>query len=418
MGLLRNRNFAILLSGQLISTIGNNLFGIALPWYVYALTNSKSDLALTGIAQTLPAIVGLVAGVWVDRWSKRSTMIASDIVRGVLSGILFIDVLFHWPLWTILLMVLALQVVGQFFNPASGALFPLLVDSDDIAGGSGLLQSSNATAQLIGTVSGGALMGALGAPFLFLLDAVSFFASVVSLFFIRVKESIKPRQSGEPVVLNTSTSVQVFFRDWLEGLRLIGRSKFLILVIAAALVINFALAPMDIALTAWVKGPMHGIPLDLGIINGGFFVGVVLGGLSVGFLSKHVPIRVVLLLGTVLLGICVAAFGLFLLVVPETVLAMLAGFAIGSVNGSLNATFIQMVPEDMRGRAFGILGGLAAMAMPLGMVIFGALMVHISLPLLFIVIGGLSAVTGLSFLLPVKDDQTQLQQKSDIEAAQ
>jgi len=428
MRVLKNRNFAILLSGQLVSTIGNNLFSIALPWYVYALTNSKSALALTGVAETLPAVVGLVAGVWVDRWSKRATMITADLIRALLSVVLFVDVLSHWPLWTILLMVLALQMVGQFFNPASGALFPLLVNSEDIADGSGLLQSSNATAQLIGTVSGGALMGALGAPLLFLLDAISFLASVVSLFFIRVKETIVSRApiptptpgaagesapstgakstspTNEPRTRGIGTSVHRFFQDWLEGWSLIRQSKFLVLIIAAALVANFALAPMDIALTAWVKGPMHGAPVDLGIINGGFFIGVILGGISVGVISRHMAMRQRFLIGLVALGACVASFNLFRGVAPEAALALLAGFCTGSFNGSLNAMFIQMIPEALRGRAFGILGGLAAFAMPLGMVIFGWLMVHMSLQMIFVLIGALCALSGASFLLPIKYD--------------
>ncbi|QQE78206.1 MFS transporter [Alicyclobacillus sp. SO9] len=425
MGLLKNRNFAILLSGQLVSTIGNNLFSIALPWYVYTLTNSKSALALTGVAQTLPAVVGLVAGVWVDRWRKRTTMISSDVVRGALSLILFAGIVLHWPLWTILVMVLALQGAGQFFSPAAGALFPLLVKKEDIPSGSGLLQSSNATAQLLGTVSGGALMGAFGAPVLFLLDAVSFFVSVISLFFIRVKEAIVPRPSETPSsspaqgeqpqqaanpLVNSKKRMHAFLQDWLDGLKFLVSSHFLILVVSAALVVNFALAPVDIAITAWVKGPMHGVPVDLGIINGGFFIGVILGGISVGAVTKHIAIRKLLLLGLLGIGICVGIFGLFRTVVPETTIALVTGLAIGSVNGSLNAMFIQMVPEAMRGRAFGILGALSTFAMPLGMALFGWLIVQLPLHIVFILIGAVCSLSGLTFLLPVKDAPTPANQ--------
>ncbi|KPV43755.1 MFS transporter [Alicyclobacillus ferrooxydans] len=423
MTLAKNRNFIFLLSGQLVSTVGNNLFGIALPWYVYALTGSKSALALTGIAQTMPALIGLVAGVFVDRWPKRATMIWSDVIRALFSGVLVLDVLFHWPFWTVLAMVLALQAVGQFFNPASGALFPLLVDEGDVAAGSGILQSSSATAQLLGTVSGGALMGALGAPFLFFMDTISFLVSVFSLLFIRVKEVVtrqttteNQKPAGESSLAGVrhrsestaASRIRTFLKDWIEGLSLISRSKFLLLVLASALVTNFALAPMDITLTAWVKGPMHGSPLALGIINGGFFVGVILGGMFLGVISKRVPLRATLLIGLIGIGLCTMAFGLFHTTVPETIVSVVAGVAAGSLNGALSATMIQLIPPAIRGRAFGIFGAMATFATPLGMVLFGSLMIHVSLQTLFVLIGSIAALSGLSFLLPIPNDQDRL----------
>ncbi len=193
MSLVKNRNFMILLSGQLVSTAGNNLFGIALPWYVYSLTGSKEALALTGIAQTVPAITGLFSGVMVDRWRKRATMMGSDGIRAILNFILFGAVLLKWPFSTILLMVLALETAGQFFGPASAALFPLLVNEDQVAAGSGLLQSSNATAQLVGTVSGGALMALLGPLFCFCLTGFpSLHPSLASRSFASERPSPLP----------------------------------------------------------------------------------------------------------------------------------------------------------------------------------------------------------------------------------
>lgn len=402
MSLLKNFNFTVLLSGQLVSTLGNNLFNIALPWYVYTLTNSKTALALTGITGTLPAIVGLFAGVLVDRWRKRTTMIVSDVIRALISFALVAAVIAKWPFWSLLLMVLALQTVGQFFGPASAAFFPLLVEPEEVTAGSGMMQSSNATAQLIGTVTGGALMAVLGAPLLFLFDGLSFTVSVVSLLFIRVKEVIT-QSAGDAKSASSS-----FLRDWLEGISLLSRSKFLVLVIVAALVTNAALAPLDVTMTAWVKGPLHGTAFNLGLINGGFFIGIIVGGILLGWVAQKVPLRAVLVFGLVAIGVCSSAFGLFHNPWPDVALTIISGFAAGSLNGSLGAMFIQLIPAEIRGRAFGLIGALATIAMPVGMTVFGALMVRLPLPVVFALMGALCTVSGLSLLLPVRNDTVRL----------
>ncbi|MCL6453932.1 MAG: MFS transporter [Alicyclobacillus sp.] len=416
MSLKGNRNYAILLSGQVVSTFGNNLFSIALPWYVYALTNSKSDLALTGLAQTLPAVVGLFAGVLVDRWAKRATMMGSDLVRAALSLVLFTAVLLHWPFWTILAMVLGLQVAGQFFGPASSALFPMLMDPEDIAAGTGISQSANATAQLAGTVSGGALLASLGAPLLFLLDFGTFLVSVASLFFIRVKERAGADAGGAHTTVDADARGrwQGFVHDWLYGFHLVRQSRFLMLILLAALVTNGALAPFDIAITAWVKGPMHGTSLDLGLINGGFFVGAIAGGVLLGKTARRLPLRTVLVLGLVVIGACCGCFGLLHNVIAEIALGVVAGFASGNLNGALSTEMIRMVPVALRGRIFGLTGALSTFAMPVGMAGFGALMVHVPLPVVFAVMGSLAVLAGLALLMPVPDDKHRLAEEAGV----
>lgn len=424
MSLMKNRNFAILVSGQVVSTLGNNLYGLALPWYVYTLTNSKSALALTGIAETLPAVVGLFAGVLVDRWRKRKTMIVSDIIRAIINFILFVCVINHSSLWPILTLVLVLQVAGQFFSPASSALFPLLVNKDEVASGSGIMQSSNAAAKLAGTISGGALMAALGASLLFLLNAVSFLMSVASLFFVRVKESqsTSKREDAREVTQSDGarsvddsqarkrdkSPIATFFRDWLDGVTLAAKSKYLVLTTICALVTNASLAPFELALTAWVKGSMHGSAFDLGVITAGLFVGIIVGGVVLGKLSKMVSQRVILSAGLSSIGVLTAGFGLFHRTVEETALSVILGFTLGCLNGSLNATFINLIPQSMRGRIFGFLGATSMVAAPLGIAIFGSLMVHISLQLLFVLIGAMCLLSGLSVMLPIPDDKERL----------
>lgn len=395
--LFQNRNFVWLFSGQFVSQIGNSLFMIALPWFVYTQTGSKGALAIAGFAQSLPGIAALFAGVFVDRWSKRHTMIGSDILRFALALGLFFMSLFHASLVLIILSVFLLQLIGTFFNPAAGALTPLVVDRELIPSAMGVGQSSLAAAMLLGQVGGGTLLTAFGAPTLFWIDAFSFIISVASLGLIRIQEPVLEQRS--------KTS---FFSEWKAGLQLTLRSKMVLLVTLAALLSNFAFAAFDIILTAWVKGPMHSNAIGLGLTGGAFFVGMIVGGLLLGQVSKRLSLRQTLLLGFILTSLFIALMAVLPNLYWNMSALLLAGIMNGLLNGTLSAKLVELIPEDMRGRMFGTLQALMTLASPLGMAVFGGLMVYLRLGTLILLMASISLLAGLSFLLPIRDDSQNL----------
>lgn len=397
MGILKNRNFAILFSGQLISTVGNSLFTIALLWYIMDSTNSKGALALTGFALTLPSVAGFFVGVLIDRWKKRSTMILSDSVRAlILITLFFISIHAHPSIFLIIGLVLGLQLIGLFFSPSVMALLPELIPHEDIPSAMGLNQSGSAFAQLSGLVGGGAFLAILGAPLLFLSDAITFIISVASLFFIRVTEIIKPKS-------NSSLA-----REWWSGLRTIIEYKLILRVVLAACVANFAMAPFDVMLTVWVKGPLHGSALTLGLINGSLLGGIICGGAVLGWITQRVTVKRVLISGFILFGACIAMVGAYPNQIWDMVVTFLSGIAMGGLNGTIGAMAIQVVPKEMRGRIFGTLQALATISMPCGMALFGFLMVHIPLIYIFLLIGLCTVISGLSFFIPIKSELSSM----------
>lgn len=390
--ILRNKSFAILFGGQIVSTLGTNLYLLALPWYVYIVTGSKADLAIVGFAQSLPGLAGLVAGVFVDRWNKRRTMIVADLMRGALSLLIGLIAIWRLSFLWIVVIVLLLQLVGVFFGPAESVLLPLVVREENVPAAMGINQSGSATAQLAGQAGGGALLSALGAPVLFLANGISFFVSVVSLLFVRAPE---PPRGGEP---------SNFLTDWKEGFAILGRSRMILLIVASALVANFGLAAFDIALTAWIRGPLRDSALWLGFIGAAFFVGIIVGGMLLGTVAKKVPLRAVVMSGLIIDGALISSVGAVRTNWWAIAILVLTGLAVGIMNGSIGAMAVQVVPDPLRGRVFGLLGTLSTMATPLGLAVYGALMVVVPLPVLFILMGVVSVLAGLAFLLPIRDD--------------
>lgn len=402
MKILRNRNYSILLSGQLISQVGNNLYMLGLPWYVYVSTGSKAALALAGFFQVLPQFLGIFTGVFVDRWNKRLVMVVSDLLRALAAAALFEVTRNHGHLSVIIALVLVLEFFGRFFNPAYASLLPLVINKEDLAEASGLSQSSSAVAQLVGTFGGGPLIQFLGAPLLFLCNAVSFILSAASLLFVRPQErdaaSMRGSQEG-------GTSIG---REWVEGIHIMLSSKTISLIIFVAMMANFGFAAFDIASTAWVKGPMHGNAITLSIVCAAFFIGMLGGGVSLGWFSKRLGLKKIIIIGLVLDGVLAGLFSFNPHLAWALPCLLIMGISIAVMNGALSTYMYQIVPTAMRGRLFGLLGSLSSLMSPVGVAVYGALMVHIPLHLLILLIGVPSIAAGLLLLLPVKDDADAL----------
>lgn len=127
LALLRRRNFALLWFGQLISQIGDMALILALPFYVYQLTGSLLQTGLMYIVETLPRILfGSLAGVFVDRWDRRRTMIMADVGRAaVLLPMLLVRDPSH--LWLIYVIACVQSTISLFFAPALTAITPTLL---------------------------------------------------------------------------------------------------------------------------------------------------------------------------------------------------------------------------------------------------------------------------------------------------
>jgi MFS transporter, DHA3 family, macrolide efflux protein len=387
VSLLRNRNYSLLLFGQLISTFGDNLYSLALPWFIYSLTGSKSDLALSGVLVYLPAVAGLFVGVLVERWQKRTTMIWSDLIRLVIVIAMFEAARFATHIWLLLALVVILQLVGTIFSPANSALLPIIIGKDDITSASGIRQSGIATTRLLSNLSGGAIMTLFGAAEMFLLDAFTFVASIASLLLLRVKE---------PATDHTKSTDM--FAEWRAGMQYIWRHSDVLRVVITTVLANFALIPTEIVIVAWVKGPMHGQAYVLGITMAAISIGNIVGGVLVKRLTKVMSLRSVLVVGLAATGICVLLIGFDANQLYAMIMLLVVGVAIGVMNGAIGAFYLHSIKPDFRGRTLSTLRALASVAAPIGTSVYGFLMVHLPLSWVFVLLGIPILASGIVML--------------------
>ncbi len=388
--LWRNTNLTILVSGQWVSQVGNNLFELAVYWYVLAQTHQAASLGWVGTAMALPGVLGLMTGVFVDRMDRRWTMVGSDVLRAALSALLGVFALLHvLPLWLFLVLVLLLMAVGTFFNPASGALLPQIVPDEQLAAANGLYSSAGSSAGLIGMFGGGIVMSLLGPILLFFMNAASFVVSVVSLMFLRV-----PRRERVPAAAGAGQ----LYSEWVEGFKVYRAIPLLRTLLLAALFVNFAGQGLGVLAAAWVKGPLHGTAFDYALFGAAITVGAIAGALTAAQVMRRFPIEQVLPAGTIGIGLAVVILSRVPLLWVTLLCMLLAGIAMGLMNTGLTTMMQRIVPQEKMGRVFGTLGALLTLANPVGAAVAGALAVVWSVPFIYLLFGVLILLGSLPLL--------------------
>lgn len=400
--LVKHRNFGVLWAGQVVSVFGNNLFTIALPWFVYYTTHSKEDLVLTGLSLTLPGVGGVFAGVFVDRWSKRRTMIIVDIARCTLLVVLSVIVHYAWSLDILLSLLFLFRLVGSLFSPAESSLIPLVVDAEELPNASALNQSGRSIAQVLGSASGGTLLIWFGAWWLFLADAASFALSSASLWAVQIVEPV-------PKALERH-----FWMELRSGWVIIRNSPQLLRVLLVAVLANGTFAPLDIILTAWVRDRLHATSFWFGALNGGFFIGMILGGLCLPICRRQLSLMRIAQIGLLVMGGALGGMVAWPNPYWDSGMMIIFGAANGVMASALTTWLWQSVPANVRGRVFGTLSAGVNVSAALGMVVVGVLMTDVTLPILLVLVALLAwAETGI-LLLPIRRPGFHDRSQSDV----
>ncbi|MDQ2999104.1 MAG: MFS transporter, partial [Chloroflexota bacterium] len=150
----RRRNFTLLWIAQLISVAGSALTALAASILVYRLTGSALSVGLMLMATALPSLlIGLVAGVFVDRYDRKRIMIAADMIRAVLLGA--IPLLIPFGITWLYVIVIVSSAVGQFFNPAHASLLPETASDEELAAANAFIAISSFGSTAIGFAAAG-----------------------------------------------------------------------------------------------------------------------------------------------------------------------------------------------------------------------------------------------------------------------
>lgn len=192
---LRQRDFALLWTAGLISLAGDKVLALALPFYVYAQTESALATATMFIAQALPPLlVSAVAGVVVDRTDRKRLLVLADVLRGAILFLLLAVRSVEY-LWIAYLVAFLESAVSQFAGPAKSALVPRLVSDDNLVAANALNAQTKALTNLAAPALGGMLLGLFGLASVALVDSASYFVSAALIAQIKTVSSLPTRKS-------------------------------------------------------------------------------------------------------------------------------------------------------------------------------------------------------------------------------
>jgi predicted MFS family arabinose efflux permease len=379
-GLLLHRDFLALWAGETISYFGSRITDLALPLTaVLLLGASEEQMGIYGAIQNVPfLLIGLLAGVWVDRFRRRPLLIAVNLA----DAILVLSIPFAYWLGVLSMTQLYLIAFGTGMSSVIAfagyqAYIPTLVGRRHLVDANAKLEISASLATVIGPSLGGVLVQLLTAPIAMLVDALSFLAAVFGLTVIRRPEPAPPpRHERAPILV-----------DIREGLAVITRDPRLRLITLAGASWNFFANGMLAALyVLYLAREIELSPAQIGVVFAATGVGALLGALLVGKLPRWIGVGPTIAHSQLISSFSWVLVALAAVVNPDVALAVLVtGEVVRGLSRTVfNVTQVSLrqavTPDRLLGRMNASMRFLMWCATPLGAIFGGLLAGAIGLP--------------------------------------
>ncbi|MFN2587653.1 MAG: MFS transporter [Actinomycetota bacterium] len=377
-----------LLAAEGVSIAGNQMALVAIPLFVLEATGSASRTGVTMFFTFLPTVIaGLFGGALVDRLGFRTTSVAADVASALaVAAIPLLHRTTGIEFWQLLVLVFLGALLDSPGNTARSALLPDLVRDSGLSldRGTALFNAVDRIATLAGPPIAGVLIAVAGTADVLWVDAATFVFSAV------VVGAAIPRKEKR------GTPATTYLADLREGYAFVRRDVALMSVIGLVAAMNaFDAGLAFVGLPVFAERVLESPP-TLGLLLGVIGTAAAAGSLAFAAWGDRVPRRTTL----VVCFVVVSSFFLGVGALPPLwwvlVHGAISGAAAGPLNGILGAVLYERIPEQMRGRALGIVRALSWMAIPLGGLAAGALIGWIGLRATFLLLGGAYVLTALS----------------------
>lgn len=341
---LRQRNFRIYYLGQLVSLNGTWMQSMAQSWLIYRLTQSGFMLGLTGALTLVPNLVLGIYGGWLaDRFPRQKLLIIIHSLAMLQALVLGVLTIAGWVQpWHILLLALALGLVQAVETPVRQSFLSQLVPHEDLPNAIALSSSMFHLARFIGPALAGVLVGLIGEGAVFLVNAVTFIAVLISLFALRLP-AMPAEQPDEPGLKGI----------W-SGLHYVRRHKLIRSLLALVATVSLLGGSSMVLLPIFVvKVFAHG-PESLGVFLGTMGAGSLLGALLLAQRRDFKLLERRVALAAVSVGVGLLMFSLNEVYAVALLILFVTGLASTTVFASSNALIQLAVPDYLRGRTMAL----------------------------------------------------------------
>ncbi|MGI0481762.1 MFS transporter [Geminocystis sp. CENA526] len=409
MGVLKNLSFLVLWFGQVFSQLADKIYLVLIIAIISNNFQSQGEsisrwVSLVMIAFTIPAVLfGSLAGVYVDRWSKKIVLVCSNLIRAILVLTIPFFIFNHnlkqqflnFPLafWFILLITFLVSTATQFFAPAEQSTIPLIVERKDLLAANSVYTTTMMGMLIIGFAIGDPileLVGNWGEQFNFnygqeLLVGMSYAVAGFILISLNTHEKDKDKQTEEKHPIED-------IKEGLHYLQKNHRVRNALVQLVILFSIFAALAVLAVRLAETIPGMDAS---QFGYLLASTGIGIALGGTIVthqNIITSHRKLSFWGSLGMscALIGLSVSTHSLFFALLMTVILGVFASF----VGIPMQTTIQAETPPDMRGKVFGLQNNAVNIALSLPLALAGIAETYFGLRIVFFILGILAIVGG------------------------
>jgi len=387
---------------QLISQFGDRVYQMALVGLI-AIRHPGSVMEMTNLINftIIPVfIVGPIAGVYIDRWDRRTTLFICDFIRGLL--VLFTAFyLIHLPvIWPMYVVVFIIFSFSRFYVPAKMSFIPEIVHEDDLHIANSLITTTGMIALVLGALLGGLIVEYEGSFGGFVWDATCYCLSGILVFSIATLRRRLPNKSeiiaGTKEMLRTQKSV---WHEIMDGIRYIRSQKEIGIIFWMMSILFAAAGAIYVVIIVFIQQAFHSVTKDLGFLTVPFGLGLFLGSLTYGKWGTKVAIFKVIFWSLILGGAMVVLFASTVESTHNRLLALglsfILGFVVGPAVIASNTVVNKVCAMEMSGKVFAALEFIISLAFVVAMNMSSFLSEHIDRLWILIAVGGIFVVVGL-----------------------
>jgi len=353
------------------------------------------------VARLAPTVLlGSVAGVFVDRWSRKRVLIWTNVAQTAVVMLLLL-VPRDGSLSVVFVVAAAQSVASSFSSPAESALLPALVGPDDLLAANALNTLNNRIARLVGVPLGGVLLTYAGIEAVVLVDVVSFAAAALLVAPITTQPVAR-------VVVQASSAWESFWREWLAGLRLVRNDRTIALLFLVLGLMTFGGTMLDPLTVAWVRDVLGEGPQVFTWILTVHAAAGIAGSLLVGRFGRRFTPRDLIGWGSLVAGAALALRYNLPSVALALAMSAVAGLTSVASSTGVETLAMQSVRDELRGRVFGSLNATLSLLSLAGAAIAGLVAEIVGIVPMLNVAAALIAVAGLLVLGTYRVGSTQV----------
>lgn len=243
MGILKNKNFLLLLLGRIVTNIGDSIYYVAAMWLVYSLGGNAFYSGLAGFLTLLPMALQFITGPFVDRWPVKRTLIITQVLQAFL--ILIIPITYYYDALTVQIVLIVMPVVAfieQFAYPSQSKALPVILTKQELIKGNSYFSFAYQGIDMVFNAMSGLLVAFIGAITLYLADSITFAVAAILFTLLKIPHT---RVEAAITKKGLKQGMKTYFRELKEGFGIVFGSlmaTFLIGSIFANFAIGGALA--------------------------------------------------------------------------------------------------------------------------------------------------------------------------------